>query len=123
MEDMQKKAEKALATVKAVIDEGGLATINGRDYKFEVMTHKTRRKVFAFYTKVSQELKAGNFSFLDSNEWDAIESLICEFVTFDGVQLSKRADHWDKFAADYLKFISTALPVISYPFLDGNRTN
>ena len=123
MEDKHKNQEsEALAMVQAVADEG-LATINGTDYEFTSMTHKQRRKVFAFYTKVAQDLKNKNFSFLDSAEWDGIEKLLGDHVLVDGVQINKHTgDYWDKNAGDYLQFVATAMPVICYPFMQGDRS-
>lgn len=120
--EMTAQQKKALEMVKAVVDDG-IATINGTDYEFTKTTHKKRRKVFAFFTKVAAQLQAGNYSFLDSDEWDAVEALLCEIVTVEGVQLSKRADYWENHESDYLPFVTTALPVVCYPFLKGSATS
>jgi hypothetical protein len=121
MSDQDKKA-KALEMIKAVVDDG-CAEINGREYKFSRTVHKKRRKVFAFYTKVASQIESGNFGFLDSDEWDSIESLIADIVLFDGMQLSKQEDHWEKYPEDYMSFIGTVLPVISFPFFGASGGN
>lgn len=113
--------QKALDTIRAVYDDG-VATINGRDYKFTKTTHKVRRKIFGFYTKIAPVMKANkeDFSWLDWSEFDAIEALLADIVTVDGSLLSKMPNHWDEHPGDYLTFLSTALPVVSYPFLDAS---
>lgn len=117
--DSQEQQTKALEMIRAVYQDG-IATINGRDYEFTKTNHKTRRKVFAFYTRIAQLVRKGDFQFLDWPEWDNIEKLICDITLYDGMAINKRKDHWDEFSDDYLQFISTALPVISYPFLKGS---
>lgn len=118
MEQLSEK-EKALAEVKAVYEDGE-ATINGRDYKFLGTNHNTRRKIFAFFTKVQKELAVGNFSFLASSEFVTIEKDINNMVTFEESLIGKLPGHWDEYPEDYIKFISTAMGVISYPFLKGS---
>ena len=108
--------------IKGIYDDGE-AVINGRTYKFHTMVHKQRRKVFAFYTGVSESVNAQDFSFLDSERFDAVESVIMGAVSYDGSILAKAGDkHWDEYPEDYLPFISTALAVISYPFIRGGGT-
>ena len=118
--------EKALSMIKAVYDDG-LAEINGREYVFSKTTHKKRRKVFAFYTKVTPLIQLRDFSFLDWPEWEVVEEVIGNIVTFDGMQLTKvggrEESHWDKYPGDFITFISTALPVISYPFFPESGGN
>lgn len=111
----------ALAMIKAVYEDGE-AEINGRKYAFLKMTHKRRRKVFAFFTRVAGDIKSGNMWFLESPEFEAVEKIIGESVTFDGSLLDKLPEHWETYPDDYVTFISTALGVISYPFLRGAIT-
>lgn len=113
--------QSAVAQIKAVYDEG-VATINNRDYKFTTAAHRQRVTVFAFFSKVQHQIQAGDFSFLDTKEFEAVERVVSQVVTFDGSLLSKRPTHWEEFPEDYLTFIPTALGVISYPFLRGNLT-
>lgn len=113
--------KKALAQLKAIYDDNE-ATINGRAYGFTVTTHIVRRKIFAFFTKVQHEINTGNFSFLATSEFAAIEKEINNILTFDGNLISKIDGHWDKYPEDYISFVASALGVISYPFLKGNLT-
>lgn len=99
--------------------EDGAAEINGRTYEFGKMVHKQRRKIFSFFTFAQHDLERGDFSFLDSERFEAIEKIISGVVLYDGMQLSKRPDHWEEFPEDYIIFTTTALGVISYPFLRG----
>ena len=111
---------EALEQLKAVYEDKK-ATINERDYEFKTMTHKQRRSIFAYYTKVAKLIESGDFSFLDTQEFNKIESLMFTYITYNGIQLSKQETHFDneEFEADYVILVATALGVISYPFLRG----
>lgn len=116
---MEKEQSQALNQIKSVFNDG-LATINNRDYKFTIMTHSERIKVFAYFSSIQGQIQGGDFSFLDESKYKEIEKVISQRVTFDGMQLSKLSDHWDTYPEDYILFVTTALGVISYPFLSGN---
>ena len=114
--------EQARNMIRAIYEDGE-AEINGRVYRFTKMTHKQRRKVFAFYTSVSGDVARNDFSFLDSDRFGAVEDVINKSVTYNDSLLSVLGDaHWEKYPDDYLQFIPTALGVISYPFLAGADT-
>lgn len=114
----EERQSKAREMLKAVHDDQ-CAEINGREYKLTKLTHFKRRKVFAFYSHVQNDLARGDFWFLESKDWAEIEKTIEGVVTFDGDLLSKRQDHWSDYPEDYLLFIQTMLGAISYPFLSG----
>jgi hypothetical protein len=119
---MDEKARAAIAMFRAIFDDGE-AEINGRAYKFTKMVHKARRRVFAFYSKVGTMAAQNDFSFLDWPEFETVEKVINDAVLFNDSRLSVLGDaHWDKYPDDYLMFISTAMGVISYPFLSGSVT-
>lgn len=119
MEDQEQRAHEMIRSVY----EDGKAEINGRFYVLHKMKHKQRRKVFAFYSKVAPKVKQGDLSFLDSPEFEEVESVINNAVTIDDSLLAKIEDrHWDEHPEDYIPFISTMLPVISYPFMAGGHT-
>jgi len=121
-EEEKRQAEEAKAMVKAVYDDGH-AEINGRSYVFLKMTHKQRRRVFAFYTRVARAVNAEDFSFLDAPDFEPVEAVILNAVTLDGSLLSKLGEkHFEDFPEDYLPFITTAMAVVSYPFLAGSPT-
>lgn len=123
MSDQEQNEQKAQAMIRAVYMDG-FAEINGRKYTFHKMTHKQRRKVFAFYTHVGPQVKQSDFSFLEYPEFEKVEEIINKSVSCEGSLLSVIGDeHWEKHPDDYLKFIGTALPVVSYPFFQGNSTN
>ena len=120
----QEQALAAKAMIKAIIDDDGKAEINGRTYQFVKMTHKKRRRVFAYYTHVKASVQVGDLWFLDSPEFETVEEAINEAVMFDGSLLSKISEkHWDEYPEDYMTFFSTAMGVISYPFLSENATS
>lgn len=119
MSKEQSEIEKATDELKAIYEDG-CATINGRDYTITNVNHKKRRKVFSYFTHVQKDLQNQDMWFLDSPQWDSVESVIENIVTFDGMLLSKLPDHWDKYPQDYLPFVTSMLGAISYPFLAGN---
>lgn len=107
-----------LDMIKSVHDDG-CATINGRTYTFGTFTHKKRLRVFAFSSSLGAEVSTGSFAFLASPEFQAINDLICENTLFDGMQISKLPEHWEKYPDDFIKFIMIAMGAISYPFARG----
>lgn len=117
---MEKEQKEALDQIKNVFEDG-VATINERDYKFTAMTHGERVKVFAYFSSIQHQIQCGNFSFLDDGKYKDIEKIIVQRVTFDGMQVSKLNDHWETYPEDYIIFVTTALGVISYPFLRGTN--
>jgi len=115
--------QAAIAMIRAVHDDG-VAEINGRSYKFLKMTHKQRRKVFSFYTRVANQVQRNDFSFLDMPEFEPVEAVVNKTVTYNDSLLSVIGDaHWEKYPDDYLMFVGTALAVISFPFLSANATS
>jgi hypothetical protein len=120
----EQKAKKAALDMVRTIFEDGEAKINGRIYTFNRMTHKQRRKVLAFYSRVAGAVQRQDFSFIDAPDFEPVESVINDVVTFDGSLLSRLGDeHWEKHPGDYLPFLGTALPVISFPFFPANVTD
>jgi hypothetical protein len=114
--------EAAQAMVRGVY-ESGEAEINGRLYRYLKMTHMRRRRVFAFYSRVANHVQASDFSFLDSPEFEPVESIIMSSVMYNDSLLSKLGDaHWEKYESDYVTFIATSLAVISFPFFPESLT-
>ena len=112
--------QSVLDKIKEIYDDG-VAEINGREYKFTKSTHKKRRKIFAFSSRVGGMAEVGDFSFLDWDEFDTIEKVICDMILFDNMQLSKLSMHWEQYPEDYLMLITTAMAVISYPLTRAAR--
>lgn len=112
----QIQAQEAKAQLKAVYEDG-YADINGRRYEFAKMRHEKRKSVFAYFTSIQAQMQVGNFSFLDTAEFNRVFKIICDHVTFDGSALSKLPDHWDDYPQDFMMFATAAMGVISYPFL------
>jgi hypothetical protein len=96
----QKKA--ALDSIKAVYDDGE-ADINGRVYKFGVMTFTERRKVFAYTSQIQHRLQSGDFSFLAEEEYLKIENIIFKRTTFDDMSLAK-VNPFEEYMEDYMIF-------------------
>lgn len=118
--DEQIAQEQALAHIKAIYEDG-TAVVNGRDYTFTKATHKKRLKVFSYFTGVREQIAKQDFSFMGDEYYESIEQTVSELVTFDGTLLSKKTNHWNEYPQDYMKFITMALGVISYPFLQGEN--
>lgn len=112
----EEKRAAAMAQIRGVYEDGE-AEINGRTYKFHKMVHVDRRKVWAFFSSVQHQLSAGNFLFLDSPAYAQVEEVMWKGVSFDGSAISKLRDHWEEYPEDYMKLVSTAMGVMSYPFL------
>lgn len=112
----------AIAQIKAVYEDG-FAEINGRRYDFGPTNHIKRRTVFAYLTKIQDDLENGNFWFLDSSDFQKVEKIIADIVLFDGMQISKIGGHWNEYPQDYVMYVSTALGVVSYPFLAASPTD
>jgi len=110
----------ALEMLSAVHADQAATLPSGREYKLTKVTHNQRRRVFAFYSKRQGEIQVGDFSFLDSVDFEPVEKVILETVLFEDAQLSKQPTHFDKYPEDYVFFITTMLGVYSYPFLKGN---
>lgn len=110
--------EKAQEMIKAIYDDSEME-INGRKYRFTTMQHKRRRRVFAFYTHVMSQVQANDFSFLDTPEFEKVEQVLADSITYNDSLLSRIDNHWDKYPGDYMQFITVAMGVISYPFLAG----
>ena len=106
----------AMSQLRAVYEDGE-AEINGRTYKFHKMTHVERRKVFAYQSSVAHQLQAGNFAFLDTPAFAATEEVMWKNISYDGSAIAKLRDHWDEYPEDYMMLISTAMGVMSYPFM------
>lgn len=106
----------AMAQIRAVYEDG-VAEINGRKYVFHKMQHVERRKVFAFQTSVQHQMAVGDFGFLDSPIYAAVEQVMWGAVSFQGELISKRRDHWEEFPEDYMQLVSVAMGVMSYPFI------
>ena len=123
MTPAQKEAKaKYLANLKEIYDDK-TATINGRDYKFTTTVHAKRVEVFSFYTSIQQSMGLGDMSFLDTDRFRAILKTMGDIVLFDGDKLNNIKNHWDLYPEDYVAFVTSAMGVISYPFLAGNLTS
>jgi hypothetical protein len=112
----QEQFQQAKDMMRAV-HEDKCATINGRDYNITNINHAKRRKVFAFFSRIQNDLQRGDFWWLESEEWQSVEKVIEDVVTFNGSLLSRINNHWDNYPNDYLIFVQTMLGAISYPFL------
>jgi hypothetical protein len=104
-----------------LVYENKYAVINGRKYKISTFTHKKRLKVFAYFTSVNVLIESHNYSFMDSDKFDEIETLIFENTTFENCKLT--AKHFEKYEFDHVKYIVNMLGGISYPCFADCPTN
>jgi hypothetical protein len=112
-----------LGLIKECHDDGKI-TVNNNDYILsKSINHLKRLKVFGYLSKVQNNLSTGDMSFLGTKEHQEIEKLINSIVMFNDMTIDKLPQHWDENAEDYILFITTALMVISYPFLKGLATS
>lgn len=95
--------------------------VNGNVYKFLDFNHKNRRVVFSYFSKNQESILKGQFD-LDNDNFENVEKIICDKVTCNDTIVSK-ANYWDKHPEDYLMFITQAIMVVCYPFLQGVLTN
>ena len=80
MTETQTERTQALSMLKAVHDDQSATLPSGREYTLTKMTHKQRRRVFAFFTKKQREIQNGDFSFLDSPDFEPVEKVIMDTV-------------------------------------------
>ena len=113
--------DEAKAQVKAAFDDG-CAEINGRRYEFGQITHLQRRPVFSYWSHIQRIVERGDFSFMEDPAFAGIEKILSDVITYDGMQISKRKNHWDEFPQDYVNWCVSGMAVLSYPFLSGNPT-
>lgn len=118
---MDQQQQQGMEMIKAVYDDG-FAEINEREYHFLKMRHQQRRSVFAFFSSIQRDIQRQDFSFLDDPRFKNVEKIIESSVSFDDSLLAKLPNHWDEYPQDYLTFVSTALAVISYPFMPASAT-
>ena len=113
--------QQGMEMIKAVYEDG-FAEINEREYHFLKMRHQQRRSVFAFFSSIQRDIQRQDFSFLDDPRFKNVEKIIESSVSFNDSLLAKLPNHWDEYPQDYLTFVSTALAVISYPFMPASAT-
>lgn len=118
MSEEKEQVSKAQDMMREV-HEDKCATINGRDYVITPINHIRRRKVFAYFTHIQNDLMRQDMWFLDSPDWREVEKIIEDHVTYDDIQISKRSNHWEEFPEDYILFVQTMMGALSYPFLSG----
>lgn len=118
MKPTPEQIKSAMDQMKAVLDDG-VATVNGRDYTFTPMTHSERVKVFSFYSSPANTAAQNSFEFLDDPKYKEVEKVMFNRINFDGMQLSKLPNHFENYPEDYLQVVSTAMGVMSYPFMRG----
>ena len=98
-----------------IYNDNELKLPSGNVYTFTKLNHKKRLKVFARF----QSLERQGMMFFDSPDFEVVERIIEDCVLVDGMQLSKKQNHWDEHTADFLTFYTYAMGAISYPFLQG----
>lgn len=103
------------------IHDDKCAEINGRKYNISNFIHKKRRKVWAYFTSVNILIDSGNYSFMDSDKFLEIETIIFENTTFENCKLSTK--HFEKYPQDYINYITAMMGAITYPFFAEGPTD
>jgi len=123
MQSIEEQTKAATEMIKKISEEG-VAEINGHEYKFTKMNLKNRTAVWAFYSRVRTAISLNDHSFLVMPEFESVQAIIRNSVTFNDSLLSRLGDeHFEEYPHDYLTFTLAALAVISYPFLAGKDTD
>ncbi len=128
MATRKKKAEDdEVITISSIqsIYETGFASINGREYEILKLNHKTRLKVFGYYSSVRSQIMLDNFLFMNSREYQEVERLILNNISCDGIVVGTKSDYFDpdEIDADYIRLMITMFDVFTYPLLTGSLTN
>lgn len=118
---MQTEAVK-IKELAAIDENGGVFSVNGREYELSKLTHSERLVIFAYYTTVMHRINVSDFGFMGDPQWRQIENRINEMTLFDGLQISKCRDHWETYPEDYMGVVCKVMPLVSYPFLRGSAT-
>lgn len=98
------------------ISKDGEFSVNGRIYKIGQLNLREGRKIFAYASSIQDLLNAGDFSFVDSKDFEPIEEIIMSRCLYDGMAIGKSGileKHWE----DYIFVMTTILGVISFRFL------
>ena len=115
LKELEEKREEILKQIEEWY-QGSYFEINGRRYEISKLTHTFRVEVVAFYSQIEASIAVGNYGFLINPDFQKLIKKIEEKVLFDGMQISKRKNHWEEYPEDYLDFIALSMKVISYPF-------
>jgi hypothetical protein len=116
---MTEKTKEAQEQIQQVYEDKAATLPSGKTYVITKMTHISRRTVFAFFTHIQDDLRRGDLWFLTSPEWEKVEAILFNAITVDDSLISKKPDHWEEYPEDYILFIQTMLPAVSYPFMRG----
>jgi len=118
-EEFKKEMEEQREEVIKQLEEwnkNGFFEVNGRKYVLSKMTHQFRVEVLAIYSEIEILLLSGNYSFMIEDNFKKIIKKIEDRVLFDGMQISKRPQHWEEYEEDYIDFVTLSMKVICFPF-------
>lgn len=118
----QTKDEKTKAAqdqIRQVYEDGEATMPSGNTYRLLKMNHVKRRTIFAYFTHIQHDLQRGDLWWMTTADWEKVERIISDHVTFEDSLLSKRPNHWEDYPEDYMIFVQTMLPAMSYPFIRG----
>jgi len=113
--ELEEKRSEILAQISEW-SENGYFEINGRRYEISKLSHQFRLEVVAIYSQIEANLTMGNYGFFMNEDFKKLMRKVDDRILFDGSQISKIPNHFDKYAEDYLDYVSLSLKVISYPF-------
>lgn len=112
MNEIQLEAfKKMLKEIEAVVKDDNKATINGREYQLSVMTYKQALPFLKLYEKMQLNPH-------DGVDYELIESMLSNYVLFEGALMKNLPNHFDKYRKDYKTYINTFLMVSIFDFLE-----
>ena len=114
-EELQKQRKEILEQLETFTN-GSYFTVNKREYKITKLSHQFRLEVVALYSQIEAQLTMGNYGFFVNEDFKKIMKKIDEKILFDDIQISKKPNHFEEFAEDYLDYVALSMKVISYPF-------
>ena len=117
--ELKSKREEVLKQIEEWA-ENGYFEINGRRYEISKLSHQFRIEVLAIYSQIEASLTIGNYGFLLNEDFKKVMKKIDDRILFDGMQISKRKEHFEEYAEDYLDYVALSMKVISYPFYKKN---
>ena len=118
-DDFIKEMEEQRKQIIEQLEEwykNGYFEVNGREYKLSKMTHQFRVEVLAVYSEIEPMLLSGNYGFMTEDKFKRIIKKIEDKILFDGMQISKRPQHWEDYEEDYLDFVALSMKIICFPF-------
>jgi len=113
--ELEKKREEIIKQIETYY-QNNYFEVNGRRYELSKLNHQFRVEVLAVYSQIEPALTMENYGFMLNEDFKRVMKKIEDRVLFEGMQISKRPNHWEEYEEDYLDFVALSMKVICYPF-------